>query len=163
MAWWRMSRRATWEITRYRSAAPKLRLLGWREWKDLMRAQLALIRAQRELRTIPTGEIVRQESAPVAAPVADRRDDARRIALAVNRAAVYGVFRPKCLVRSRALRQMLEHDGVRGAHVRVGVMLSRNRFQAHAWVEYGGEVVGDDPAHVARFNPITGVEVAALR
>ena len=162
MAWWRM-RRVRQEIGRYRNAGLKARFLTWRDWKDFARAQLALLRAQREMRTLPTGEIVRQEAAPVATDSSDRVDVARRIALAVNRAAVYGVFRPKCLVRSRALRQLLEEEGVHGAHVRVGVMLSNGRFRAHAWVEYGGQVVGDDPVHVARFNPITGVEVAGLR
>lgn len=151
------------EISRYRNAGSKIRTLAWRDWKEIMRAQLALLRAQREMRTLPTGEIVRQETVPVEAHGADRADDARRIALAVNRAAEYGVFRPKCLVRSRALRQLLVDAGVLGANVRVGVLLVNGRFRAHAWVEYGGAVVGDDPVHVARFNPITGVEVAALR
>jgi hypothetical protein len=163
MAWWRMSKGLGREISRYRNAGSKVRMLAWRDWKELMRAQVALLRAQREMRTLPTGEIVLQETAPVDAYEADRADDARRIALAVSRAAEYGVFRPKCLVRSRALRQLLVSAGVRGASVRVGVLLANGQFRAHAWVEYGGAVVGDDPAHVARFNPITGVEVAALR
>lgn len=163
MGWSRMTRRVAREILRYRKAGPKLRSLGLRDWKELVRAQIALVRAQREMHSLPTGELVRQETAPAAAHTGDRADDARRIALAVNRAAEYGLFRPKCLVRSRALRQLLESAGVRGAHVRVGVQLSNGRFRAHAWVEYAGEVVGDDPSHVARFNPITGLDVAALR
>ena len=128
-----------------------------------MRAQIALIRAQREMRSMPTGDLVREETAPVGVSVSGHAEAVRRIALAVNRAAEYGVFRPKCLVKSRALRQMLDSAGVIGAQVRVGVQLSGGRFLAHAWVEYGGEVVGDDPAYVARFNPITGLQVAALR
>lgn len=128
----------------------------------MMRAQSALLRAQREMRSLPTGELVREESAPKGAS-ADRADDARRIALAINRVAEYGVFRPKCLVRSRALRQLLDSAGIAGAEVRVGVQLSRGRFLAHAWVEYGGQVVGDDPEFVARFDPMTELQVAALR
>jgi transglutaminase superfamily protein len=129
----------------------------------MMRAQITLLRAQREMRSLPTGELVREAASPTGASVTDRADDARRIARAVNRAAAYGVFRPKCLVRSRALRQLLDSAGIVGAHVRVGVHLSKGQFQAHAWVEYGGQVVGDDPAFVDRFNPITELQVAALR
>lgn len=37
------------------------------------------------------------------------------------------------------------------------------RFIAHAWVEYNGEVVGDDPEFVARYQPLSGVQVAEFR
>jgi hypothetical protein len=150
------------EVARYRKVGPKLRALGWQDWKDLVRAQLALAQAQREMRSLPTGDLVRDESTPEGLSTANRVEDARRIALAVNRAAEFGVFRPKCLVRSRALRRLLDRAGVLGAEVRVGVQLSEGRFLAHAWVEYGGQVLGDDPAYVARFDPMTDLQVASL-
>jgi len=162
MGWSRTWRRVRREIARYRRSVPKLRALGWQEWKDLVRAQLALTQAQREMRRRPTGEMVRDEPAPMGVSSADRVDDARRIALAVNRAAEFGLFRPKCLVKSRALRKMLDEAGIQGAQVRVGVQLSQGRFLAHAWVEYGGLVVGDDSAVVAQYLPITGIQVAEL-
>jgi hypothetical protein len=114
------------------------------------------------MRSVPTGEMVREETVSSTAPSMTRIDDARRIALSVNRAAAFGLFRPKCLVKSRALRNLLDADGVEGAQVRVGVQLLNGRFRAHAWVEYGGEVVGDDPAAVSRFVPMPGVRVAEL-
>ena len=129
---------------------------------DLVRAQAALVRAQREMRSLPTGEMVRDETTDLQSPATNRANDARRIALAVNRAATFGLFRPKCLVKSRALRKLLDADGIEGAQVRVGVQLSNGRFRAHAWVEYGGEVVGDDPAAVAKFVPMPGIRVAEL-
>jgi hypothetical protein len=58
---------------------------------------------------------------------------------------------------------LLDTAGIAGAQVRVGVNLSKGLFHAHAWVEYGGQVVGDDPAFVDQFNPITELQVAALR
>lgn len=106
--------------------------------------------------------MVRDETDAPDPPVLDRLEEARRIALAVNRAATFGVFRPKCLVRSMALRRMLNDAGIEGAHVRVGVHLSHGRFIAHAWVEYAGQVVGDDAASVARYVPLTGIQVAEL-
>lgn len=114
------------------------------------------------MRMIPTGEMVRDEPVATMTPAIDRVEDARRIALAVNRAATFGLFRPKCLVKSRALRKLLDEDGIVGATVRVGVQLTEGRFRAHAWVEYAGQVVGDDPAAVARFVPMPGLRVAEL-
>jgi hypothetical protein len=106
--------------------------------------------------------MVRDELEPRGRATGDRIDDARRIALAVTRAATFGLFRPKCLVKSRALRKLLDEAGVDGAQVKVGVQLVDGRFFAHAWVEYAGQVVGDDPAAVARFVPMPGIQVAAL-
>ena len=57
---------------------------------------------------------------------------------------------------------MLNTAGIAGAQVRVGVQLTGGRFRAHAWVEYAGEVVGDDPAAVARFVPMPDLRVAEL-
>ena len=162
MAWSRTLNRVRREIARYRKAAPKLLALESRDWRDLVRAQLALVRAQRDMRSKPTGSMVRDEPAPSGEPTGDRVDDARRIALAVNRAATFGLFRPKCLVKSRALRKLLDAAGVEGAQVKVGVQLVNGRFFAHAWVEYAGQVVGDDPASIARFVPMPGIQVAEL-
>ena len=165
MAWSRPWRRLRREIARYRRSVPKLRALHWRDWKDLARAQVALVRAQREMKRLPTGEMVRDETAPPghgSAMAENRIVDARRVALAVNRVAEFGMFRPRCLVRSRALRQMLDAEGIKGAQVRVGVQLSQGHFRAHAWVEYDGQVVGDDPARVAQFVPMPGLRVAEL-
>lgn len=162
MAWsrtWRLLRR---EMGRYRRSIPKLRALRWTDWSDLFRAQIALARAQREMKRLPTGEMVRDETAPSGSATGDRLEDARRIALAVNRVAEFGAFRPRCLVKSRALRKLLDQAGIQGAQVRVGVHLSNGHFRAHAWVEYGGQVVGDDPAMVAQFTPMPGLNVAEL-
>jgi hypothetical protein len=162
MAWSRTWHRLRREIRRYGRSAPKLLKLGLRDWKDLLRAQLALARAQREMHSLPTGGMVRDEDVPVGISAGDRVDDARRIALAVNRAAQFGFCRPRCLVKSRALRKMLDEAGISGAQVRIGVQLSQGRFRAHAWVEYGGQVVGDDPATVAQYAPMPGLRVAEI-
>lgn len=162
MAWSRTWRRLRREMARYRRSVPKLLSLSKRDWSDLFRAQVALARAQREMRSLPTGEMVRDETTPVGTASPDRVEDARRIALAVNRAAGFGLFRPRCLVKSRALRKLLDEQGIQGAQVRVGVQLSHGRFRAHAWVEYAGQVVGDDPAMVAHFVPMPGIQVADI-
>jgi hypothetical protein len=60
-----------------------------------------------------------------------------------------------------ALRQLLTRDGIDEARVRVGVQVVGGTFVAHAWVEYGGQVVGDDPASVSRYAPL-GVTVSDI-
>lgn len=116
-----------------------------------------------------------------------------RATRAIDRAARRGLFRPTCLVRSLALVRLLERWGVPGARIRIGVrrgapagegmvavespagdMLPSGgaprpgpggsaRVRAHAWVELGGRVIGDDPRHVATFRPLGSVTSRSLR
>lgn len=135
--------------------AQKVRRLGVRGARDLLTAQLALLRARRALRRRPAGQLIR--------PVADV-DPARpptsaeaiaaleRLAIAVRRASDYGVFMPTCLVRALALEQLADREGAAGALVRVGVRYSREGFEAHAWLEVDGRVVGDTEEHVSGFS-----------
>jgi hypothetical protein len=83
--------------------------------------------------------------------------EVERVVRAVDRAARLGVFRPSCLVRSLALARLLTRRGVAGSRIRIGVRRGAAELDAHAWVELGGRVVGDDPRHTARFTPITTV------
>ena len=93
------------------------------------------------------------------------RDDrsiatAKRLGLAVDRAASYGVFRPRCLVRSVALQRVLESRGLHGSRIRIGVRVKRGRFDAHAWVEYGDLVLGDRAEHTRGFADLTDIQIA---
>ncbi|HSA56746.1 MAG TPA: lasso peptide biosynthesis B2 protein [Gemmatimonadaceae bacterium] len=128
------------------------------EVRRLVRAQVALIRARVMLSVRKTGELVQPE--PVA-PTYSRADlvRAREWALMVRRASVYGIFQPSCLTQSIALSQLLERDGIEGARIRVGVRHVAGAVQAHAWVEYGGEVIGDFGEHVATFTQLTDVRL----
>lgn len=148
-------------LREYRNAAPKLRSLSWREWRDLWAAQFALVVAQWRVWTKAQGRLTTSAADPVPAfvPPEDSVTRSRALALAVRRAAFFGLFRPACLVRSVALCRLMERHGIRHAVVRVGVVVSRGRFQAHAWVDYGGVILGDDPEHVADYETLSGVSV----
>ena len=138
--------------------ARKVATLSPREWRDLAQAQWALLTARGIVRSRPIGALA--SPADAAGPVdADRIPEARRLALAVVRAARYGVFRPQCLVRSVALSRLLQARGIHGAVVRVGVRRTSNEFLAHAWVELGGETLGDADEHVGSFVPLTNLDV----
>lgn len=141
--------------------ARKLARLRPTELADLIRAQAALISAQVLVWTRPVGSLVTNGGAAGPSPAGDREIEpaARRAALAVNRAAAYGVFRPLCLVRSVALNRMLEAHGLHGSKVCVGVRKVRGRFAAHAWVEYKGQVLGDREQHVSTFVPLDDLQL----
>lgn len=134
------------------------------EWSDLIEAQIAIIAAQLLVWTRPLGRFV--SDAPISStgdrePVSARSRqwrDAFRTARAVRRAANYGVIRPKCLVRAVALTRMLEKRGIYNSRIRVGVQQENGQFSAHAWVELGERVLGDDARHVATFARLLDVQ-----
>jgi len=138
--------------------ARKLLALSFRDWVELTQAQRALLAARGMVRNRPIGSLA---TPTVGNPPADpaRLPEARRLALAVVRAARFGVFRPQCLVRSVALSQMLADRRIPGALVRVGVRRKNGEFLAHAWVELAGETLGDADDHVGSFVPMTNLDV----
>jgi hypothetical protein len=142
--------------------ARKLAALSPRDWGDLVRAQWALLHAQAMMRSRPVGSLATPANA-IANADPDRLPEARRLALAVVRAARHGVIRPQCLVRSVALSRMLNARGISGAVVRVGVRRKDGEFLAHAWVELAGETLGDADEHVESFVPLTNLDVRGSR
>ncbi len=140
------------------------------ERADLFRAQWAILLARLELRTRATGALLRRRSedewnvGPCRdAPFGCRADPAgmlsrpaeaeraRALELAVRRAATYGPVRTTCLLRAAALQRLLERAGIRGSRLRIGVRRADDLFAAHAWVELGELVLGDQPRHVRTF------------
>lgn len=73
------------------------------------------------------------------------------MALAVRRASDYGIFVPTCLVRALALEDLARREGADAALVRVGVRRDETGFEAHAWLEIDGNVVGDTVDNVKSF------------
>src|SRR5690606_12285245 len=125
---------------------------------DLFAAQVALLRAQWQLRVRPVGSLV-QRAAPVAGGPRGDAQRAQQLALAIGRAAEHGVFRPRCLARSIALRDLLARHGIEGSVIRVGVQHERGRFLAHAWVTWRDQVLGDRADWVARFTEVDDLNV----
>ena len=153
--------------SRWRPRFRKLLALTPREFSELLWAQTALLRAQRLVSTRPVGELIAAgEMPPPGAAGQNRMPDmetASRLALAVQRAAKHGVFRPLCLVQAVALNQMLEARGISGSQIKVGVRLQSGRFAAHAWVELDQRVLGDRETNVRRFEPLTDLQLLTRR
>ena len=136
----------------------KLLSLDARGWRDLIQAQLALVRSEWRLKRQPIGALaIRKPMDPE--QVSGDPVRARELALAVTRAAAHGLVRPYCLAQALAIRALLDAHGIRGAEIRVGVRRHGGEFQAHAWVVWAGEVLGDRPEHIATFTEVDDLRV----
>ncbi|HTC63023.1 MAG TPA: lasso peptide biosynthesis B2 protein [Candidatus Saccharimonadales bacterium] len=113
-----------------------LRLFGFRRWKELI-----------EKFSLPT--------APLQSMSADsQRETALRSVRALRSAELHGLSSPNCLERSITLWWILRRDGVE-SELRIGARKKDGRFEAHAWIELGGQVLNDDievHQHYARFD-----------
>jgi hypothetical protein len=135
------------------------------DWNDLVDAQLSLLIAQYLVWTRPKGRFVKDaqlDSPGVQEPVSLRSEmwrNAFRAAVAIRRVADHSWLKPRCLVRAVALSRMLEKRGITGSRVRVGVKQRAGEFSAHAWVELGQRVLGDDAHHVQSFAELVDLQV----
>lgn len=131
--------------------------------RTLLRAQWALVAAQWSVWTSPVGAFVTdgatEHADAIARPTAPPRPDAWRLAVSVRRAAQYGLFRPRCLVRSIALQRLLVRDGMPSARVVVGVRRTAGTFEAHAWVELDGRPLGEDALSGRGFSRLSRVSL----
>ena len=67
-----------------------------------------------------------------------------RIAALVNSAAGLAPIPATCLTRSLLLGWMLQRRGV-PSQLRIGVRMNQGKLDAHAWVEYAGVPINDQP------------------
>ena len=133
--------------------------------RDLLAAHLALFRAQMAAWLVPRGRLVSADGVRADDVVVSAADGDRAAALArgIERAAAMTPLRPKCLVRAVALRRLLERNGLTGSVLRVGVRRNGATIEAHAWVTFGGMVIGDTPARTAQFRELDGIHAVQPR
>lgn len=121
-----------------------LRIFGFRRWKELME------------RFSPKAHSTEACSAEC------QHETAMRAVRAVRSAELHGPASPNCLERSMTLWWMLRREGVAG-ELHIGARKEGGKFEAHAWVELGGEVLNDGAEvhqHYARFDaPIAAAMV----
>ncbi len=140
----------------------KLRRLRLSEYLDLFPAFWALLAARVLVSSRPIGTLVTARSQSNGADVGVS-EEALRWSRALHRAATYGPYRAKCLVRSIALKRMLDARDIRGARVCVGVRQSGGKFAAHAWVDLAGRILGDEEAGVQAFEQLNDVHLVDQR
>jgi len=149
-----------------RALLGKLTKLPSSEWLELLRAQAALLHAQVLVWTRARGRLLAPASRSSACDRWSQEPGATavepgvyKIALAVERAAEYGLFRPNCLVGAVALQRMVSARGFPGSSVRVGIRWRDGQFMAHAWVDYRGLVLGDRDWLVRKYEQLPDMEV----
>jgi transglutaminase superfamily protein len=123
-----------------------LRLFGFRRWKEWI-----------EKFSLPA-------DFPQSLPADVQREAALRAVRAVRSVELHGPANPNCLERSLTLWWLLRRNGVDG-ELHIGARKQGTRFEAHAWVELGGQVLNDGAEvhqHYARFDaPIAAAEAGS--
>lgn len=76
------------------------------------------------------------------------------VASVVAMAARHALGDSTCLHRSLALWWILRRRGFDG-RLRMGVRRGDPSFEAHAWVDYAGVVLNDDPEVERRYEPLS--------
>jgi hypothetical protein len=131
----------------------KVRALSLRDWRGIARAYGYLVEAGwrvfvRREKLFPWlngGDLKDQSPLPAEHPEMQR---VLRQARYVNLTARHPIEWARCLQRSVALCLWLDRQGLRPV-LRLGVARNGDRLEAHAWVEYRGVVINDDPTLVA--------------
>lgn len=129
---------------------------------DVLRAAVAVTRARRSVAHAPLGSLVQTGAlSPAYAGVPGlelhQQQMARRWAAAVDRALRWVPGESGCLVRARALRDLLADAGMPQAEVRIGVRRDAVGFEAHAWVEFDGIPIAEPDALRGAFASLDGV------
>ena len=76
---------------------------------------------------------------------------ARSVARMVSVAAHHGLYRTNCLKKSLAAWWLLARRGIE-SELKIGVNKDEGKFNAHAWVEYRGNVLVDTADVGERFS-----------
>ncbi len=143
--------------TKLHTKLAKLHALSWPERRMLLAAMawmpvfwlglhgLGLRRFQKWLKHPP---LLKENDLPLA--------EIMGIAMAVNRAATLVRIPANCLPRSLLLGWLLRRRGV-ASQLRIGVKMNNGSLTAHAWVEYAGIPINDQPnvgEQFAAFQPL---------
>jgi hypothetical protein len=112
-----------------------LRLFGFQRWKNLIEKFSLPAHLSQSL------------------PADVQRETVICAVRAVRSVELHGPTSPTCLERSMTLWWMLRRAGVDG-ELHIGGRKTQGRFEAHAWVEWDGQVLNDSTdihKHYARF------------
>jgi hypothetical protein len=114
-----------------------LRLAGFRRWKIIV---------ERFVRMGASNSAVRVEATVSAEP---------EIARLASATAHYLPFRTNCLEQSLVLWWLLTRRGI-PVDLKIGARKEADRFEAHAWVEFEGGVIGSPGEEHLHFVPFAG-------
>jgi hypothetical protein len=128
------------------------------EWGLFLRAWWLLLKIDWELKRRPYLEVAqggRQKAGKSGQGGADRKREIARVVKMVGVAARNHVRPMTCLRQSLALQRLLWERGVE-AELKFGVRKMEGELQAHAWLEWEGEPVGDMALTAGEFAVLRG-------
>jgi hypothetical protein len=100
--------------------------------------------------------LTRNSLGPMVPPTEQTRANVRRAAQMVALACRRHPVRSGCLPRTIVLWSLLRRRGI-DADVRIGVRgANEDEFQAHAWLEWNGEVLNDAADVASQYLPFNG-------
>jgi hypothetical protein len=95
-----------------------------------------------------------KKSGPKGEDALVRAREAARVTIGVARRSIP---RASCVPRALVLWALLRRIGIE-ARVRFGAKRAGKSIEAHAWVEFGGEALGETPGMREEFAPLEGRE-----
>jgi hypothetical protein len=131
--------------------------LSWRDWWNLFQAWVLLLAVDLSLRLLPFRTVQRLV-------LLGRRDvgnlqtgeaqaTMQRLRRLVGMAGRYHLYPMSCLRQTLALQWLLGRCGII-ADLRFGVRKEVDGLDAHAWLEYEGQPIGEPEGVAARFVPL---------
>lgn len=88
-----------------------------------------------------------------------QENQAKSTARLVRAAAMHGLRKGNCLQQSLCLWWLLNRQGIK-TQLRIGMQQEQNQIKGHAWVEYEGAVLNDEPDVPNRYTPILNYQGA---
>ena len=75
----------------------------------------------------------------------------------VDIAARHHLYPMTCLRRSLVLQRLLGQQGI-AADLQIGVRKTEEKLDAHAWLEYHGQPLGESESIIEHYSPLTALE-----
>lgn len=72
----------------------------------------------------------------------------------------FSAIKGRCLSQSLALRFLLGRQGI-VCELKIGVRRNKGAFEAHAWLEWNGELVNDHPSNISSYLPFPSEKINA--
>jgi hypothetical protein len=130
------------------------------DWLLLFQAWLLLLMVDVALRVLPFHIVQSWLKTPKRTkerPTDNAETTIRRTSDFVDRAARHHLYPMTCLRRSLVLRWLLSRQGI-FAELHFGVRREQDKLQAHAWLEYQGQPIGEREALTNQYMPLKANE-----
>ena len=134
-----------------------MKYLFLRAWIRLLVVDLGLrllpFGKLRALLRLEAGQVVSQKGPAGGQILEVERKHAWKTWQIMDKAARHHLYEMTCLRRSLVLQWLLLEEGF-NAELKIGVRKEEGALIAHAWVELGGEAVGDQPGIEQEYAPL---------